>query len=212
MSFRVDLHVHTLHSGDNGADPGEVVEEAIARGLDGIAFTEHYSYEASGFVDELRVRYGGDILLLRGVEFSAAEGHCLVYGVNTDRLGLRGAPVGDLIRVVNEQGGVAIPSHPYRRGSGIGDLVRDLAGIHALEGCNGCNLHAMNVAAIEVAKSIGLPVTGGSDAHLPPEVGGCYTEFDAPVTEGNFLDMLRGGSYRGRDVRKISLMAPSPAR
>lgn len=201
---RIDLHVHTLHSGDNDADPEETIEKAIERGLDGIAVTEHYSFAASEHIESLSEKYRGRILLFRGVEFSAAEGHCLVFGVDTDRLGARYAPVRDLVRLVGAAGGVVIPSHPYRGGNSIGELVRDLSGIGGLEGCNGANMHAMNAKAIETASRLGLPYTGGSDAHSPLEVGSCYTVFPARVTAENFLDRLKDGRFRGVDARKIS--------
>jgi len=207
MSVRVDLHVHTLHSGDNETEPEEMIEEAINRGLHGIAFTEHYSYEASQYADQLRGKYLNRIKLFRGVEISAAEGHLLVFGLNTDRLSLGGAPAAEIMEAASEHGGVVIPSHPYRRGSSLGDMVIGLSGFTALEGYNGCNLHPMNIMAIEAAASLGLPFTGGSDAHAPTEVGSCYTEFDTEVTEDNFIETLKTGRYRGRDIRKISRQA-----
>lgn len=202
---RIDLHVHTAHSGDNDAEPEEMLRQAIARRLDGIAFTEHYSYEASEFAVRLKARYKhAMITILRGVEFSALEGHCLVFGADTDKLTLRGAPVAELVRIVNEAGGVVIPSHPFRRGSGIGERMNMLPGIAAVEGYNGCNPHSMNVMAINAANAMGLPFTGGSDAHAPSEVGNCFTVFQSRVTEDNFIDLLRAGQYTGHDERKIS--------
>jgi len=206
MKTKIDLHVHSRESGDNDADPEEIIEQALARGLEGIAITEHYSYEASEHVERLREKYRGDLLVLRGVEFSAAEGHCLVFGVNTDRLSLGAAPIRDVVRQVVAAGGVVVPSHPYRGGNSLGELVLDLPGISGLEGYNGANMHAMNKRAIETAGRLSLPFTGGSDAHSPAEVGSCYTEFDDAVTYDNFLDLLRQGRFRGIDVRKISRM------
>jgi hypothetical protein len=206
MKFKIDLHVHTRNSGDNDADPEEVVEQAIERGLDGLVFTEHYSYEASQEAERLKEKYENTIMLLRGVEFSAQEGHCLIFGVNTDRLAIKYAPVRDVVRIVSERGGVVIPSHPYRGGNSVGDLIFDLPGIAAVEGCNGVNMHAMNVKAIQAAERLRLPYTGGSDAHEPREVGFCYTEFDDEVTPENFVALIRAGNYRGVDTRKVSRM------
>ncbi|MEJ2183602.1 MAG: PHP domain-containing protein [Nitrospirota bacterium] len=212
VPFKIDLHVHTRHSGDNSADPEDMVQEALARGLDGIAFTEHYSYGASEYAERLREKYAGSIRILRGVEFSAAEGHCLVFGVDTDGLSIKGAFLGELVAAVNERGGAAVPSHPYRGGSGAGETVKTLAGIAALEGYNGANPHHMNLRAIEAARSLGLPFIGGSDAHASSEVGSCYTEFADEVTEENFLDALRSGRYAGCDVRKVSRWSWLPGR
>ncbi len=208
MSSKIDLHVHSVNSGDNPTDPEDAVQQAIERGLDGLAFTEHYYYGASAGVEALREKYGDRILIIRGVEFSAEEGHCLVFGVDTDRLSMKYAPAADLVRVVTGQGGVVIPSHPYRGVNSIGEQVRTLRGICALEGYNGCNMHPFNRKAIATAQALSLPFTGGSDAHAAGEIGSCYTEFDDRVTDENFLDLLKSGRFRGIETRKISRMWP----
>jgi predicted metal-dependent phosphoesterase TrpH len=211
MKFKIDLHVHSKYSTDNDSDPEETVLRAIELGLQGIAFTEHYYYEASEPVEFLRDKYRDSIMIFRGVEFSTAEGHCLVFGADTDSLGIKYAPLAEVIRFVNKAGGVVIPSHPYRPGTSLGDLVRSVKGITGLEGCNGANMHAYNVKAIETAKALSLPYTGGSDAHAPQEVGSCFTEFDDVVTYESFVDLLRAGNYRGIDTRKISRMLNFPS-
>ncbi len=206
MEFKIDLHVHSKYSEDNDADPEETVYHAIQRGLQGIAFTEHYFYSASEFVEKLKCKYRNSIRIFRGVEFSAEEGHCLVFGADTDKLATQGTPLQDIIHVVTEAGGVVIPSHPYRPGTSIGDLVHDVSGIAALEGCNGVNMPAMNTRAIAAAKARNVPYTGGSDAHESQDVGCCFTRFDAEVTYENFIEMLKAGNYRGVDTRKASNM------
>jgi len=204
VSFRFDLHVHSLLSGDNLADPEECIVQAIELGLQGLAFTEHYSYEASEPLERLKERYRDRILVVRGVEFSAAEGHCLVFGVDTDRLCLQYAPAEELIREVNRAAGVVIPSHPYRAGSGLGDRILALPGFAAVEGHNGCNHHTFNQRAIQAALRLRLPVTGGSDAHRPGDVGSCHTVFPERVTAENFVTLLKTGRYEAVDTRKVS--------
>ncbi len=203
MKFKLDLHVHSANSGDNDADPEETIVHAIQRGLHGIAFTEHYSYGASEPVELLKEKYARQILILRGVEFSAAEGHCLVFGVNTDKLSMKYAPIRDVVAKVHEAGGVAIPSHPYRSINSIGDLIRTLD-LCAIEGFNGCNMNAFNEKALDAAREMNISFTGGSDAHTSSEVGSCYTEFIDLVTPDNFIELLKAGRYRGVDTRKIS--------
>lgn len=84
MTFRIDLHVHSKFSGDTDSEPEESVLHAIRSGLQGIAFTEHYSFEASAFADALRDRYEGKIMVFRGVEFSSAEELKLPYTGGSD--------------------------------------------------------------------------------------------------------------------------------
>jgi predicted metal-dependent phosphoesterase TrpH len=206
MKFKIDLHVHSRNSGDNDADPEEAVLRAIDRGLHGIAFTEHYSYAASEHAEILKEKYGDRILVLRGVEFSTIEGHCLIFGVDTDRMSKKYAPIKEVISYVETEGGVVIPSHPYRTVNSLGDLVRSVGDLCALEGYNGCNMHPFNEKAVEAAVMLQIPYTGGSDAHEPSEVGSCYTEFADTVTASNFIERLKTGRFRGVDIRKISRM------
>ncbi len=199
--FRIDLHVHSKYSGDNDSEPEELILQAVERGLFGIAVTEHYSYEASEPVEHLKDKYRDQIRIFRGVEFSSQEGHCLVFGVNTDALALKFTPLKHLVKIVNELGGVVIPSHPFRKGNGMGNAFREIQGICAIEGYNGCNMHAYNEKAVEMAMELNLPFTGGSDAHHPEEVGLCFTEFEQEVTDENLVGLLKIGNYRGIDNR-----------
>ncbi|HMK60448.1 MAG TPA: PHP domain-containing protein [Dissulfurispiraceae bacterium] len=207
MAFNIDLHIHSLASGDSDANPEELVLQAIEIGLDGIAFTEHYSYEASEAADTLAEKYKGKIVVLRGAEVSARDGHCLVFGVDTDRLLSLYMPMAKIIETVNRHGGVVIPSHPYRGMNSIGDALRSMNGICALEGYNGCNANAFNVKAIETAAALRLPFTGGSDAHDYMDVGLCYTSFAESVTRENLVERLKSGNYHGVDTRKISRLS-----
>jgi predicted metal-dependent phosphoesterase TrpH len=204
MKFKIDLHVHTKYSGDNDSDPEESIHRAIELGLHGIAFTEHYYYGASEPVETLKEKFKNSILIFRGVEFSTAEGHCLIFGVDTDTLSIKYASINEVTRIVQQKGGVVIPSHPYRSVNSLGDLVRNVPGLCALEGYNGCNMRPYNRRAIEAAEALKLPYTGGSDAHSPREVGSCFTEFDDVVTEENLIAVLKAGKFRGVDTRKIS--------
>lgn len=204
--FLIDLHVHSKYSGDSDSEPEEIIENAIERGFDGIAFTEHYSYEASEPVETLKEKYRGHLLILRGVEFSTKEGHCLIFGFNTDKYLQKYTPVEDVIKIVQSAGGVVIPSHPFRGTNSLGECIRSLKGLFAIEGYNGYNMHPYNLKAVEFAEEWGLSFTGGSDAHESHEVGQCYTEFYEKVTEENFIRLLRSGKYTGKDIRKISRM------
>ena len=208
MKFKVDLHIHSKFSGDNDSEPEEAVLHAIKANLFGIAFTDHYSYEISEYAENLREKYKDRIKIFRGVEFSSADGHCLVFGVNTDRLSIKNAPVEEVVQVVNEKGGVVIPTHPFRGNNSMGEKINLIKGLCAIEGYNGYSHHSQNKKAIKAADELNLPYTGGSDAHLPREAGLCYTEFTSEVTHDNLIEMLRAGNYIGVDTRKISRVWP----
>jgi predicted metal-dependent phosphoesterase TrpH len=169
--------------------------------LDGIAFTEHNSYEASEPVERLKERYNGSFKIFRGAEYSSAEGHVLIFGIRNDRLfaGEHNAPIREIIRVVNKHGGLIVIPHPFREWSLLRTDIAGLNGICAIEAYNHHNNRTENGKAAQAAQMLRLPTTGGSDSHCLEEVGGCYTEFFSPVTYENFLDVLRSGQYRGVD-------------
>ncbi|MCX8069661.1 MAG: PHP domain-containing protein [Thermodesulfovibrionales bacterium] len=202
--YKIDLHIHTYHSGDNETAPEDVVNHAIDIGLDGIAFTEHYYYYLSDYVDDLINFYGNKILIYRGVEFSTLQGHCLVFGVDTDGIISKHANIQNLIAIVTSRGGVVIPSHPFRGFNSLGDKLLEIQGMTAIEGYNGANLRSMNNQAIAVANRLKIPITGGSDAHRAIDVGICYTVFKDKPTRYNLVDLLKKGEYTGYDLRKFA--------
>jgi histidinol phosphatase-like PHP family hydrolase len=54
MKSVIDLHVHSKFSGDTDAEPEELIIQAVKLNMDGLAFTEHYSYEASETIEMLK--------------------------------------------------------------------------------------------------------------------------------------------------------------
>ena len=209
--FRVDLHVHTKGS-DGRSSASEIVERALACGLDGIAITDHHKVRTAegDAVADLAEHCG--LKVLRGVEYSSAGGHMLLFGVD-DRLvasfGLyRDAQ--DVVDRVNRAGGCVVVSHPfrgYRRA--FGAKVQDLRGLAGWEGYNGqCSYEVVgaNEAATKLAAKTRTRTTGGSDAHDARDVGLCWTEFDAAVTTDKALvRALRRPGHRGRlDEKRLA--------
>ncbi len=62
---KIDLYVHSRFSGDTNSDPEEMILRAIELNLNGVAFTEHYSYEASEPVENLKENQMMDFLSRR---------------------------------------------------------------------------------------------------------------------------------------------------
>lgn len=76
-----DQHLHSCHSFDSKTEPADNVRAAIARGLAGLTFTEHYDthpddwpscvydHEAYGrTIQSLRAEFGADIHIGQGIE------------------------------------------------------------------------------------------------------------------------------------------------
>lgn len=198
----IDAHCHTCHSYDNWLEPVDLVRRAKSLGLDGICVTEHHSYEASAPVEHIGREEG--LLVLRGVEIATDRGHLLAYGIEDDswnRWGRNGyLPLAEVIRRIDELGGICVPAHPYRE-IGVASLLDGLfglEGIAAVETHNGGNLDADNELAARAARHLGLPGLGGSDCHKVGAVGRCATEFSVTVADmPGFIAAVRAGACRG---------------
>jgi predicted metal-dependent phosphoesterase TrpH len=198
----IDMHVHTVASGDSLIAAEDLIEQALEAGLDAICVTEHDSYAASAVVAEFAE--GTPLKVFRGVEVTTAGGHVLVYGVTDDRwkdyLLEHNRNAQRLIDYVRALGGVAVPAHPLDpvRPS-LGDAVTTLAGVFAIEGFNGRAEARDNLRAQDMAARLNLGLLGGSDAHSLLEVGRCVTEFAGGVTTmPELLEELKAGRFRGR--------------
>jgi len=62
------------------------------------------------------------------------------------------------------------------------------------------NNHNDNKLALELAATLNLPGTGGSDAHCIKDIGRCYTEFFTPLqTLNDLIAALKAGEYLARN-------------
>ena len=202
MSFNIDLHTHTFFSGDGVSSPEENIAAAKAKGLHGIAVTDHNTCDAITYLlDEGLMRADGlpvdDFLVIPGVEVSTEEGHLLCIGTTLPYL--KGKPAREVCEVIHEHGGLAIPAHPYDLfRAGIRFDALETLPIDALEVFNAATtLRRYNAQAFQYAETRGLPMTAASDAHHSEALGTAYTivntdEFSvkgilAQVTKSNEL-------------------------
>jgi predicted metal-dependent phosphoesterase TrpH len=188
---RLDLHVHSSFSPDGRASIDELVGRLAALGLEGLAVTDHNTLAGLRRVHELR-RERPELLLLPGVEVSAAEGHLLVYGL--DEVPPPHRPAAEVIDWARARGGVPVLAHPFRRTHGVGAALARGLPVAAIETTNGHNGPRSDARARDVAAGRGLGTTGGSDAHVLVELGRAWTRFpDDARTVDDLLRALTGG-------------------
>jgi predicted metal-dependent phosphoesterase TrpH len=218
MASLIDLHTHTSHSsGCSHMTAGELIEAAIEAGLDGVAVTEHLVIEGAEVAQDLASRkYGFPVF--RGVEAHATVfGDVLVFGCYQDLEPRIPWPL--LRQIVAEDGGVLIPAHPFRRWDRLVlwsyleeqglplngrlaqmDLVQGLTSIEVQNG--GCKPQENDQAAA-LARALGLPGIGGSDAHSTAKVGRAATWFPSRITtDASLVAALKRGGYRAVDRRR----------
>lgn len=205
-----DLHVHTRrYSGCSFIQYEEVIDQAVAAGLDGLALTEHGMRWPDEEFEKLREEASAKgIVLINGQEIHArdaqgrSEGEYLIFGLSRSLTRTKTAV--RLIETAHKEGGVVIAAHPYKlsRGGrshyyGAGDLIYKLKldGIELYHPDHSEN--AMN-KVLKAMELLNVPGTGGSDAHKILNIGSYITIFENLVSnEDDFLREVRAGRLRG---------------
>lgn len=200
MELRFDLHVHTDASPDGINTALEMAEAAKARGLDGLAITDHDVALDSKTAISLSERTG--VIVIPGIEVSTSEGHLVVL------LPLHAMKAGttlhEAIRIAIEEGSIPYIPHPTDPLShGVGEqAVLSLPYRLPLESLNASTLSRYNRRADRLADRLSLPKLASSDAHHSKAVGDAYTVVDArePSLAG-VVEALRLGKTSPRGVR-----------
>jgi len=216
-----DLHSHALPgSGDARSSVDELADAAAALELEAVALTDHGPAD----LEASRIAFASrGVTLIGGREFVCDLGHVVVLATDLDwlaRLPLRcSLPLPD-----SRRGPAAlIWAHPAGWRSG-GALIapepnRAAGHLHAVEVLNGERLHQTGGVSLaeRLARELGLPGCGGSDAHDAAALGRCLTEvadagdaasFIEGVAEGRARPVLseRWAMARGYDYRRGDLV------
>jgi hypothetical protein len=193
--------VHTSHSYDGHCSVDEVVAAAKARGLNGVAITDHNSI--AGHQEAKKLSEGG-FLVIPGIEVSSADGH--IVGLGISELIPRGLPAKETVERIREQGGIAIAAHPFALGRRPGLVYR--AKFDAIEVLNSRAFLLSNPLARRFANRNKMPMVGGSDAHRRDEIGLAYTNVDCEPKIESVLEQIKKGksSVSGRAIPFPSLV------
>ncbi len=209
--LNLDLHLHSVFSGDSPVRPEEYARKMAGMreryDLSGFALMEHNRFITSDDCDLERIGRDHGLVLLAGVEVDTYWGHLLVYGM-TERLwerirenGARKQEPRALALLIEEEGALAVPAHPFRGWIGMGERAGELHGLCAIETLNGSNSAAENRAAREFAKRAGLAGTGGSDGHFLAELGKGLTALERPVQSmAELVREIKAGRCRALEL------------
>ncbi len=186
MGLKIDFHVHTCYSYDSSITLKEAVIYTKKQGLDGIAVTDHNTVKGAR---KLKTR---DILVIPGIEISTLNGHLL--GLNITTPIPAGLNMEESIYRIHELGGIAVAPHPtafYKS-----PPSRMITSYDAVEVMNASSIpfSVLTHYSRKFAQRVGLPETGGSDAHYAPEIGAAYTVVDADSDVGEIVSAVKKGT------------------
>lgn len=191
--------MHTTYSSDGFCSIARAVDAARAKGLNGIAITDHNTVRGLPEAKKFSKR---DFLVIPGIEVSSADCHIVALGVT--KLIPRDLPANETVKRIREQGGVAIAAHPFAIGRRPG-LVHK-AKFDAIEALNSRALFLSNPLARRFAERHKIPMVAGSDAHRCDEIGLAYTNVDCAPKVDAVLKQIRAG---GTSISGRTLPLPS---
>ena len=193
---RVDLHSHTMWSGDSTTTPDEIEDAVVAAGLDVLCITDHNAIKGA---TDLAARLPCRVII--GEELRTQYGEIIGLFL-TDRIAA-GTPPAEAAAAIRAQGGVVYVPHPFdpMRRNMAEPALYDLARAGLLDAVETINaktsLRSLNERAAAFAAEFDLAAGAGSDAHVPLALGSAYVEmpdFDGPA---DFLVKLREGRVVG---------------
>jgi len=185
--LKIDLHVHTVESYDAHTKREDLPAIIKARGLNGVAITEHNRFNPPKL----------DALTIPGVEISSRDGHIIALGIQ--EIIQPRQPADDTIHQIQKQDGVVIIPHPYDPVCQCIKLSRLTTKPDAVETVNAdaLSFYISNWLARRDAAKFKLPQVGGSDSHIPETIGDAYTIIDAnSPTSKDVLEAIRAGRVR----------------
>jgi len=195
MKLRADFHSHSHYSRDSIVSPQTFIDTCVRKGINCIAVTDHNGIEGAFVIQKL-----ASFKVIIGEEVKTSEGE--IIGLFLKELVPRGLTPEETIRAVHDQGGIAVVPHPYdvfRRSVIRKDaLERIKHDVDAIEGFNCRNiLSRHDERARDLARDVSKPMTLGTDAHSPWELGGACLEMDNFDTPQELLRALPGARIAG---------------
>ncbi|MFA0823673.1 MAG: PHP domain-containing protein [Methanomethylovorans sp.] len=206
--MKLDLHVHSKYSKDSLNKPETIIKMAKKRGLNGVAVTDHGTIKG-GMVTK-KMNHDKDFEVIVGSEIKTEYGDIIGLFLQEEIVSRIFIEVAEEIK---DQDGLVILAHPYRKGITFPEKL--LERIDLIEGLNARSKKGLNVMALELVKKHKKPITAGSDAHLPFEIGKCRTLIEPNIknnlirgntsvegTESNYY-FVHGLSFSTEIVKKV---------
>jgi predicted metal-dependent phosphoesterase TrpH len=191
--MKLDLHLHSRYSFDATSTVAEIISAAVARGLQGIAITDHNTNEA---LEEIQSLERPGFFIIPGVEVHTTWGD--IIGLFCRKFIESRDPVG-VAEAIHREGGLVVWPHPSRMNYTAPELL--IPHLDAVETFNARNTEVERITPsrgeprlIELADRLNLAVVGGSDGHSPSEIGNGRTI----IPDCSSLDEIKAAIKSGK--------------
>lgn len=189
------MHVHTRYSFDSTMELQSIIDKCLKLGINCVSVNDHGTIEGA-----LKLRDIAPFKVIIGQEILTTEGE--VMGLFLHEPIPRGLPPLRVAALVKEQGGLFGLPHPFDRIGRWGlprSTIYSLAPhIDVIEIFNSRTLFFWDSArARSFAQEHHLAASGGSDAHVPREIGRAYVEMPDFNGPQEFREALAQGHIFG---------------
>jgi len=203
--LKFDMHIHTWYSHDSAIDPASVVRLWKKKRILPLV-CDHNSITGSEAVFGGISKISPDIPVIIAEEVSTSEGEIIGLFLNEEIPPSLSAA--ETLDRVQDQGALSLVPHPfcsYRSSAIRRDILQEVIGrVDIIEGYNARVLSDdENRIARDFAAEHQKPLSVGSDAHTPLELGRCFLQISPFSQPEELIRELREASVRFR------LMHPS---
>lgn len=169
--------------------PRAIVKLADKLGYDGIAVTDHYTYDGvlRGTIATQRLAKERGLTAWKGLEYhvrnGASRGHVLLYFRHADQVPPRGLTLPELIDHAHDEDLTLTHPHPFGYGGIQDERLTDAADHVEVNGSYGEG--KVNDAIVDKAQREGFQdkLLASSDAHARGQMGSAYTTTAALVDD-----------------------------
>jgi len=183
--IKADLHVHSHNSKDSILHPRRIIKEALRKGLNCIAVTDHNTVR--GGLELLReAKDFTDFIAIPGVELKTDVGDVILLFVEEE---VKIRSFNEVLDYAKSIDALTILAHPYRKHVLVEEAARK---VHAIEVLNARTDRSANLKARALALRLNKPMTAGSDAHVAFEIGKAAT-----IINGSIIEDVRRAIAKG---------------
>ncbi len=203
--LKADFHIHTAYSMDCNTSPEEIISRCLKTGINCITIADHDAVEGA-----LKMQSLAPFPVIVAEEILTPQGE--VMGMFLKEGVPNGLPIEQAISHIKAQGALVCLPHPLDTFRGLRldskrleELVEQIDIIEVFNARS--PILWSPTKARTFANKYDIPVTAGSDAHTPNEIGNTYVEMPEFNSKDGFLQALRKGKihrYRASPLVHLS--------
>ncbi len=180
-AIKLDLHVHTIYSGDSLITIKDLLKYAKIKGLAGFAITDHNTLKAYHILKKKAQKE--QLIIIPGLEIETHIGEVIGYFIDDDfKLKKDEKDFFNIVEKIRDHNGLIVVPHPFdflRNNHLKMSFLSDKIIKKYINGIEILNSRIIFKSCVKKARKFKnkyhLFETGGSDAHTIKELGNAYT-------------------------------------